>query len=151
MLSKGFSLLEVLVAVSIVVLLTGIGFSSFNNFQRNSRDTKRQSDLRVIQSVLEQYHADLNFYPSTIDFNVPFTSSIGRTGTPAGAPRVYLKQLPKDPNNSDPTYAKYNYIALPLNCSNNCSQYSLCSKLENPPSGSNCSTNATLNFEVNQP
>lgn len=146
-------------AVGIVVLLTAIGFSTFSNFQRNSRDVKRQADLKIVQSALEQYHADQNFYPTALNFSTSLTNGTGRTSTPSASPRVYLSQFPKDPMSSTTGY-QYSYWATPTNCNNGsssptvyCTGYNLCAKLENPPSGNSCpaDTTSNLNYQVNAP
>jgi len=62
--SKGFTLVEILVVVSIITILSGITFVSYSTILKNSRDYKRQSDLGILQSSLEQYHADQFAYPS---------------------------------------------------------------------------------------
>ena len=54
---RGFSLMELLVVISIMAILISIGFSSFATAQKKGRDSKRKSDLKEIQQALEQYYS----------------------------------------------------------------------------------------------
>ncbi len=53
--SKGFTLLELLVVISIIGLLVAIGVASFITAQRKGRDARRKSDVKSIQDGFEQY------------------------------------------------------------------------------------------------
>lgn len=52
---KGFSLIELMVVISIIGILTAIGAVSFTTAQQKSRDAARKSDMRAVQNALEQY------------------------------------------------------------------------------------------------
>ncbi|KKR81247.1 MAG: Type II secretion system protein G [Candidatus Daviesbacteria bacterium GW2011_GWA1_41_61] len=147
-LSRGFSLIELLIVVSIIIILITIAVSSYSGFQKNSRDVKRQTDLKIIQSALEQYHADQSYYASNSAM-VAATLS----GLTSGL-KTYLRVFPKDPKaDSDLTF-KYLYEASPSGCQNDpvlknyCTGYRMCAKLETTPSGSICSFDGSLNYEV---
>lgn len=53
--SLGFTLLELLVVVSIIGILIAISTAAFSTAQRKSRDAKRQGDVKSMQSAFEQY------------------------------------------------------------------------------------------------
>lgn len=59
----GFTLMELLIAVSIIAILIAIGVASYTTVNKQSRDTKRKSDLEQIRSALEMYRADNGSYP----------------------------------------------------------------------------------------
>ena len=60
---RGFTLVELMVVITIVAVLATIGIVSYQVVLKNSRDARRQTDLRTIQTGLEQYFADQLFYP----------------------------------------------------------------------------------------
>jgi prepilin-type N-terminal cleavage/methylation domain-containing protein len=61
---KGFTLIELLVVISIIGLLSSVVLVSLNDAKAKARDAKRLSGLKEIQSALELYYAQNNFYPS---------------------------------------------------------------------------------------
>ncbi|RJP46338.1 MAG: prepilin-type N-terminal cleavage/methylation domain-containing protein [Armatimonadetes bacterium] len=145
--SRGFTLVELMVAVGIIAILSLVSISTYSGLQKGTRDSKRQSDLRVIQSALEQYRADQGFYPSNMEF---FGSSFGYylnnsvglynlTGNPSppgpASRKIYLQNIPLDPRNVSPYI--YAYVALPIDgvdaCDNEtvfCTNYCLFARLE---------------------
>lgn len=69
-----FTLLEMLVVIGIIAILVSLGMSSYSTAQKKSRDAKRKSDLRAIQSALEQYYSICGYsYPSADTGSVPTT------------------------------------------------------------------------------
>ena len=54
----GFTLIEVLVAATIIALLTSIGVVSYQAANRQARDAKRKADLEQIRAALEMYKTD---------------------------------------------------------------------------------------------
>lgn len=64
--SQGFTLLELLVAVSIVGILSLIAFAIYTDVQKSGRDTKRRADIDAIASALStQYtQGSVTPYPS---------------------------------------------------------------------------------------
>lgn len=54
---SGFTLLELLVVISIIGLLIAMGVAAFSTAQRKGRDARRQSDLKAIQNAQEQYYS----------------------------------------------------------------------------------------------
>ncbi|KKQ78268.1 hypothetical protein A3H81_03880 [Candidatus Daviesbacteria bacterium RIFCSPLOWO2_02_FULL_38_18] len=136
---KGFTLIELLIVISIISILSAIGMVAYSSVVRQGRDSKRQSDLRSIQSALEQYHNDQGFYPTgaEISFGGPFTP--------------YMNTIPTDPTGTP----QYSYTALPSGCDNSatkCNGYCLYAKLENSNPGiGSCPVSGTANFAVTPP
>jgi len=61
---EGFSLLELLVVISIILILITLGTSSFATAQKKARDAKRRGDLKEIQTSMEQYYSVCGYaYP----------------------------------------------------------------------------------------
>lgn len=76
----GFTLLELLVVIGIIGVLVSLGISSYSTAQKKARDSKRKSDLRAIQSCMEQYYNDNNYVYQTIS-GTPLSSTIVCGGT----------------------------------------------------------------------
>ncbi len=60
---KGFTLIELLVVIAIIGLLSTLAVVSLNNARQKSRDAKRVSDIKQIQTALELYYVDNSAYP----------------------------------------------------------------------------------------
>lgn len=50
---KGFTLIELMIAIAIVAILATIGFTVYSNAQINARDTKRKQDIDAIAAAIE--------------------------------------------------------------------------------------------------
>jgi len=87
----GFTLVELMVVISVIGLLVGITISVLNPsvFKGRARDGVRMQDLAIIKGALEQYYAENNAYPPDI----------------AGSLNGYLSTVPADPLSSNPPYA----------------------------------------------
>ena len=82
---KGFTLLELLVVISLIGLLVGIGSVSYTSAQKKSRDARRKGDLKAVQNAFEQYYSENgSIYPKTA----------------AEAATAMIGGLPADPKNT---------------------------------------------------
>lgn len=123
---KGFTLIEILVSISILAILFGVVLTSLSTLQRNSRDAQRVTDLRKIQAALAQYYADQGFYPTSINFGGTYslTNNTGNPNVPSPV-KTYLNRVPADPYS---TTNQYWYVSLPNSCNNTgnpCTSYCL--------------------------
>lgn len=59
----GFTLIELMVVITIIGLLSSISVVALNEIRKNSRDSKRISDIERIQTALEFYFMDNANYP----------------------------------------------------------------------------------------
>lgn len=62
---RGFTLLELLVVISLIGLLITIGSVSYTTGQKKSRDARRKGDMRAIQNGFEQFYAENLRYPKS--------------------------------------------------------------------------------------
>lgn len=111
---KGFTLVELLIVMSIIGVLAAIGLGSFTTAQMKGRDAQRKSDLKQVSHALEIYYADHNSYPNSITFGSEFKDTKGT---------VYFKILPTDP------VANQSYTYTLVNGSSQ--KYKLSANLEN--------------------
>ena len=79
---NGFTLIEVLIVVTLVIVLAAIGLATYQNSVRRSREAVLREDLFRMRDAIDQYYADKNKYPSALQDLV----SDG-----------YLRAIPKDP------------------------------------------------------
>lgn len=141
---KGFTLVELLVVLSIIAILSTVAIASYTAFLKNARDSKRKADLHFIQSALEQYHADQHYYPNSLP-----------PGSALKSPdegKVYLTEVPNDPNGSPP------YCYEGVECESGvtpprCKSYYLYTKLErsSAPAISGCGISNTFNLKLTRP
>jgi prepilin-type N-terminal cleavage/methylation domain-containing protein len=67
-LSRGFTLLELLVVISIIGILIAMGMVAFSTAQVTARDARRRGDLKAWQDALEQTYSEYDSYtPNTLD------------------------------------------------------------------------------------
>ena len=62
---NGFTLLEILVVISIIGILVALGTAAFSTAQQKGRDARRKADIKAIQNGFEQYHAKAGEYPDS--------------------------------------------------------------------------------------
>ncbi len=124
---RGFSLIELLVVATIIIILAAIGMVSFTNAGRNARNGKRKTDMETVRQAIVLYRADEGAYPPGGNYGAI-------TGVLTGD--NYLSQpVPQDPQT--PTQ-DYRYV--PTGTTGFC----LCAQLEGTNMGN--STNNNCNF-----
>lgn len=62
--NRGFTLIELMVVMTIIGVLAGFALVSFDGSRKAARDGKRKADLEQIRSALEMRRADCGSYPS---------------------------------------------------------------------------------------
>lgn len=89
---KGFTLIELLVVIAIIGLLSTLAVVSLNNARQKSRDAKRLSDIKQVQTALELYYNDNNGYPTALGSQIGSATST-----------IYMATVPTAPTPADGT------------------------------------------------
>ncbi len=99
--NAAFTLIEILVVMTIIGLLAGAATVTYTAFTKKSRDARRQVDLEQIRGALETYKSSVGNYPEEdrVTFNCP--SSGGLTDDSSN---TYMSKIPNDPKCPDYSY-----------------------------------------------
>ncbi|MCL4397478.1 type II secretion system GspH family protein [Patescibacteria group bacterium] len=60
---RGFTLIELMVVISVIAILSTIALFGLNKAQASARDSSRQQIMNGIRTALERYYGDNQFYP----------------------------------------------------------------------------------------
>lgn len=149
---KGFTLVEILVVIAIISILASIGIVVYSRFIKGSRDVKRKADLYLIQSALEQFHADQFYYPTKDPSGGPGCSNgkvkVGCPLKSTDGSKTYLNNIPVDPLSSNPQYIYDSKKGSSSSCDNinpgsRCDNYCLYAALELSTTASPLTTNCS--------
>lgn len=111
--TKGFSLIELLVVIGIVAVLAALATFNFNTARVRARDAQRKSDLRTLRDAIELYKTDHNYnlpvyvagesYPTADKFSTLINTL--ETGS-------FLKGTVSDPKESmkSESWQEYTYV-----------------------------------------
>jgi len=119
----GFTLIELMVVISIIAILVTAGAVIYSKVLANSRDAKRKADLETVKSALVLYRTDNGSYPSAI------------TWTTMSPINNYLSVT----SMADPRGAAYQYN--PVCVSGVCKTFTVCANLENTTPAGYCVSN----------
>ncbi|HUP44573.1 MAG TPA: type II secretion system protein [Thermoanaerobaculia bacterium] len=78
---SGFTLIELIIVVTIVGILAGIAMVQVRNMQRKARETALMSNLHEMRRAIDNFYADKQRFPSNLEELVP----------------DYLRKIPADP------------------------------------------------------
>ena len=98
--SIGFTLIEMLVVISIIGILAVLVAANLNSARGRARDAERKSDIKNIETAMRLYYNDYGSYPSTN--SLPWASKWSNGSI------VYMETLPQDPLSPN---QKYQYKA----------------------------------------
>jgi general secretion pathway protein G len=75
-------MIELLVVVSLIIILASIGMAQYRNGVTRAQEATLKEDLFRLRDVIDQYYADKQQHPQTLDALVT---------------EGYLRAIPKDP------------------------------------------------------
>jgi general secretion pathway protein G len=81
-LERGFTMIELLIVVSLIVILTTMGMTQYRHSVIYAREGVLKEDLFRLRDAIDQYYADKGTYPSTLDALIS---------------EGYVRRLPDDP------------------------------------------------------
>lgn len=100
--NKGFSIVELLVVISIIGLLASVALVQIEKARSKARDAQREKNVKVVQDALAIYVASAQ--------NYPMGENVALTGTDAVSQalinRDAISKIPQDPINT----GNYRYI-----------------------------------------
>ena len=65
--SNGFTLLELVMVMTIIVVLAAVSVTSYQHIQAKARETILKEDLRTMRKMIDQYAADKEKLPQALD------------------------------------------------------------------------------------
>lgn len=78
---RGFTLIELIVVVTIIGILAGIALVNVNTAQRKARESALRADLFEMRKAIDNFYADKQRYPNDLNELVP----------------NYIRRIPSDP------------------------------------------------------
>lgn len=130
---RGFTLVELLVVMTIIAVLATVIIGGFRSSQMRGRDAQRKSDLKQIANALEIFFADYGRYPpasgsqiaacSYNPSNGTGTACVWGSGSISDGRTIYMRTISADPLTSQ------NYV---YRVSSTWKMYQLFARLENP-------------------
>lgn len=87
--SRGFTLLELMIVISMILILISIAVPNFSASVKRAREAVLRQNLFTLRDLISQYTLDKQKAPQSLDDLIQ-----------AG----YLKQLPRDPMTNEPDW-----------------------------------------------
>lgn len=102
--ARGFTLIEVLVVITILTILAALIVPRIMDRPDQARVVAARNDVRAIEAALNLYRLDNGVYPSTEQGLQALVQKPAAGNVPRNWTRPYLDRLPKDPWQNDYQY-----------------------------------------------
>ncbi len=79
---KGFTLIELIIVISLIGILVGLGIPNFKNATKRARESVLKENLFTLRKLIHQYYVDKGSYPQSLQTLVD---------------EEYLVKIPVDP------------------------------------------------------
>jgi type II secretory pathway pseudopilin PulG len=144
--NHGFTIIEALIVLVLIIGLLIIIIAGYSGVQTKNRNSKRETNIKLIHNALEQYYAQYNQYPTLAELN--------NSSWVANNLKNLNPSILKDPSGKSeelsfyPKKNTYSYTVTSISgsqCNNTtikCGQYILTAELEG---GSGKFTDSSLN------
>lgn len=93
---QGFTLLEIMLVVSIIVIILGVAISKLGNTTAIAKTMRVQADIQAIKTQLQLYESMNGFYPTTEQGLQALVTQPSNDPRPARWYQLF-KELPTDP------------------------------------------------------
>ena len=80
--NRGFTLIELMIVMALIVILASIGLVQYSNSVTRAKEATHSEDLFRMRDAIDQYYADKNKYPESLQTLVD---------------EKYLRSVPADP------------------------------------------------------
>ena len=105
--NKGFSLTELMVAVSIIGSITGLASAKLNDVIPMARDAQRKANIHQVQTALNLYYNDQEQYPVSVSDEPTEEGWQLIKNILESADSAYVPQMPHDPLDTGQYVFKY--------------------------------------------
>lgn len=95
---RGFTLVELMVAISILALLSTVALVAYSGVRKSARDAKRREEIKMIVAALEVYRAQNGDYPPMDDDDGTADACVSNFGELNVLVPEYIKSIPEDPS-----------------------------------------------------
>ena len=93
---KGFTLIELIIVITLIGILVGLGLPQFKNATKRTRETALKENLFLLRKLINQYLVDKGKYPQSLQtlvdeeylFRIPVDPMTKKTDTWIEIPQV---------------------------------------------------------------